>query len=580
MPQIPEKIFQSRLALVRLAFFIFFAIIILRLFEVQVLDQSLYAALASNQHDVLAELFPVRGNILTRDSLSENGVYPVAVNRKLWQVYSVPRDVTDALEAANKLSPLLGLPSEEILTRLASDPTDPYEPLAHELSDEAVEQINKLNLAGIKTAPETVRFYPEAELYSQILGFIGFADDKKVGRYGVEQYVEEILAGAPGKLISEKDPGGRLIMSASRSIVPAVAGADVVLTIDKNIQFQSCRALQSAVKKHEARGGSVLIINPKDGAILALCSTPSFDPNNYRAVSDIGRFLNPISSTAYEIGSVFKPITMALALDAGKVTADTVYDDTGSLIFGPDVIKNSDGKAHGLQTMTQVLEESLNTGAIFAMRQVGKKEFGEGVKNFGFGEVTGIELPHESVGNIKSLNEKQEIYFATASFGQGITATPLQMAQAFGAIANKGKLIRPHLISEIRYADGSVLKTEPTLVRQVIKPETATTLGAMLVSVVENGHGKRAGVPGYYVAGKTGTAEISLSGGGGYEKHKNIGTFIGFAPLNDPKFVMITKIVEPQGLVFAESSAAPLFGELAKYLLQYYQVPPERKVSK
>ena len=154
------------------------------------------------------------------------------------------------------------------------------------------------------------------------------------------------------------------------------------------------------------------------------------------------------------------------------------------------------------------------------------------------------------------------------------------MAQAFGAIANKGKLIRPHLISEIRYADGSVLKTEPTLVRQVIKPETATTLGAMLVSVVENGHGKRAGVPGYYVAGKTGTAEISLSGGGGYEKHKNIGTFIGFAPLNDPKFVMITKIVEPQGLVFAESSAAPLFGELAKYLLQYYQVPPERKVSK
>ncbi len=578
MPQIVNKNLSAyRLASIRLVFLVFFIIIAVRLFELQIVDYKFYNALASGQHDILAKLLPTRGEIFTADPLSLGQRTPVAVNRYLNFIYAVPKSIIDPVTTASKLAPLLSMLPVE-LQGVLGKVDDPYEPVKHLVDDITAQAVKDLNLDGIYILPEVTRYYPEGQLYGQLTGFVGHVGDTKQGQYGIEGFWESILAGQQGELKSEKDVAGRLISLGEHNLTPAEDGADITLTIDKNIQWRACASLKASVKKHGAAGGSLVIMDPKTGAIKAMCGEPTFDPNVYNEVTNQSVFINSAVSVPYEPGSVFKPITMAAALESGNVNPASTYTDTGEVKIGPDIIKNSDFKSHGVQTMTQVLEESLNTGAIFAMRQAGVKAFADFVRKFGFGERTQVELSHEQFGNLETLNKKSEIYYATASFGQGITTTPLQLATAFGAIANKGKLMKPFIVDKISYHTGRNQITEPTFVRQVISPMSAITLGAMLVSVVENGHGKRAGVPGYYVAGKTGTAEIA-NVAGGYQTGNNIGTFVGFAPVNDPKFVMVVKISEPRDVVFAESSAAPVFGEVAKYLLEYYQVPPSREVK-
>ncbi len=570
---------DHRLGSIRLVFFFFFLIVSYRLFQVQILNYGTYQALASGQHDILAQLIPERGSIYIEDPINESGSYPVAVNKPMNFIYAVPRDVKDVKDTAVKLSAILKIAVEDIEYSL-NKPNDPFEPIKHAVADIEAEQVRNLNLPGIQIVTENIRYYTDGSIMGQVTGFVAYVGDRKQGRYGVEQHWEKVLAGTPGVLKSEKDALGQIISVGERNMTPASNGADVYLTIDKNIQYTTCSALDKAVKKHGAVGGTVVIMEPETGEIKAICNAPSFDANNFGSTKNIGVFLNNAVSDSYEPGSIFKPFTMAAALDKGKVTPATTYVDTGEVRIGPNVIRNSDLKAHGIQTMTQVLEASLNTGIIFAARQIGRLDFLSYVKKFGFGESTGLELPQEAAGNIRSLNDTHEIYMATASFGQGISATPMQLVAAYGAIANQGKLMQPHIMKKIVYTDGKVENAAPRTVRQVISPQVATTLSAMLVNVVEYGHGKRAGVPGYYVAGKTGTAQVPLPNGAGYAAGKNIGSFAGFAPVDKPKFVMIVRINEPQDVQFAESSAAPLFGELAKYLLNYYRIAPERAIIK
>lgn len=563
-----------RLAALRLVFFIFLLGIVARLFQLQVVNFKLYEALASGQHDLFAQLLPERGQIFIADPLGQGGRYPVAVNVTRRLIYAIPKEIKDASAVAAVLAPELSLDAA-LLANLLDKPNDPYEPLAHGVADDIAAKVEALKIKGIASAPEVMRYYPEAEGLSQTTGFVGFVGDHRQGQYGVEQQWEKILAGVQGELRSERDAGGTLVAIGEHQLTSAVDGSNLLLTIDKSIQFRACTALQRAVEKHGARSGSLVILEPATGAVRAICNAPGFDPNQYAQVESVNNYANGVISEAYEPGSVFKPITMAAALENGALKPDSTYTDTGEVRIGPDVIRNSDFKSHGVQTMTQVLEESLNTGAIYAMRQAGQASFANMVQKFGFGERTGIELPSESPGNLRSLKEKREIYYATASFGQGITTTPLQLATAFGTIANAGKMMQPYLVQQVEKPTGQVEVTKPVVRRQVLSPRIATMLSAMLVAVVENGHGKRAGVPGYFVAGKTGTAEIP-NPEGGYAVGRNIGTFVGFAPVESPKFVMVVKITEPKDVVFAESSAAPVFGEVAKFLLQYYQVPPAR----
>lgn len=551
------------------------AVIVGKLFWITVIDHGFYAALASNQHDLERTLTPERGEIFVHDAGSDK-LYPIATNREVFTVAAEPRVIKDPKGTAQKTAPLLSLDVGAVESKLAL-PNDPYEVLARQVSVEVANKLRALNLPGILFESERVRTYPESGIGGHLLGFVGSSENGELrGRYGIEAAFEETLRGQAGKLTAEKDIGGRLIPLGKHRVVEAVNGSDIVLTIDRTVQFTACDALQRAVEKHGADGGSVIIADAKTGAILAICSAPDYDPNAFGKITDASVFLSPAVSRQYEPGSIMKPITMAAAIEEGKVAPGTTYEDTGSVVIGHEEIKNSDEKSHGVVDMTTVLTESLNTGAIFAMRSIGPATFRSYLERFGFGATTGVEISPEAKGDISALKQRGEIYAATASFGQGISVSVLQMLTAFGVIANDGKLMKPYLVAEIHRPDGTVIKTAPHVIRQVVSERTATLLGGMLTAVVERGHGKRAGVKGYYVGGKTGTAQVPRRDGRGYEKDVTIGSFAGFAPVSDPRFVMITRVDNPKDVKFAESSAAPLFGELAKFLLSYYKVPPER----
>ena len=434
----------------------------------------------------------------------------------------------------------------------------------------------KLAIAGLGFSEKSYRFYPEGNIGANLLGFVGFVGDQEKGRYGLEEYFDQELYGRPGSIKIERDAKGQAISINDREYLKPENGADLILTINRSIQFTACKKLNEAVAKYGADGGSVIIMEPKTGAILAMCSNPDYDGNEYQKVKDIKVFTNPAVFSQYEPGSIFKVLTMAMALDQEKITPQTTYDDTGQVKIADRTMENSDHKANGAQTMTQVLEKSLNTGAIFVMRKIGPDLFADYVKEFGFGEKTGLELTGESKGDIKNLMTKpvHELYAATASFGQGLSVTPIQMVSVFSAIANNGILMKPYLVKEIIKPDGAKIETSPKVIRRVISEKAATILGGMMVNVVENGHGKKAAVKGYYVGGKTGTAQVAKKGG--YEDNINIGSFGGFAPIDDPKFVMLVRIDRPRNVEWAESSAAPLFGQLAEYMLNYWQIPKER----
>lgn len=565
---------RSRVWLLHLFFLIFTAAVTARLFVLQVLGHEYYANLAENQHQLYKTLVPVRGEIFVED---KKGGKPVAVvtNVEKDLVYAVPPEIADKEKTAAALAKVLEMGRREILDKISGSDRK-WVALRRALPEAASLAVKNLNLPGIYLQGETYRSYPEKEFASQVLGFFGYQGDERVGRYGIEEQFQDVLAGTPGSLAAEKDAAGTWISSGWRRLQPAADGADLVLTLDRAVQFKAESVLKSAVERHGAQSGSLVILNPKTGAVLAMANFPNFDPNEYGKVEDPAVFRNRAVSEAYEPGSVFKAATMAAALDAGAITPETTYEDTGSVRLADFVIRNAKDKVYGVATMTQVLEESINTGAIFAQRQTGKEKFLQTVEKFGFGRASGIALPGESPGDIRNLKGGGDVHYATASFGQGITVTPLQLAAAMAAIANQGKLMKPYLVEEIRYAGGRAEQTRPEEGGTVISSRAANTLAAMLVSVVEKGHGKRAGVPGYYVAGKTGTAQVAKEGEGGYDPGRSIGSFAGFAPVDDPVFAMVVKIVDPKDVQFAESTAAPAFGEMARFLLNYYQVPPSR----
>lgn len=437
-----------------------------------------------------------------------------------------------------------------------------------------------ITINGLGQSGRNYRYYPEKNIGANMLGFVSLENDDDLigrGQYGLEGAFDDILMGRAGSIKGERSANKATILQG-RDYQQQTNGSDLILTIDRSIQNIACSKLLATVAKHQADSGSVIIINPKTGAILAMCSAPDFDPNNFQSVKDLRQFNNQPTFEAYEPGSIFKAITMAIGIDQGKVTPQTTYNDAGSVMVGKNKINNSDFKGRGVVNMVRVLQDSLNTGMVFVLNRLGIDTFRDSLKKFGFGQPTGIELDSESSGNLNNLYRKfgQEINAATASFGQGINVTTLQMAMAFGVLANEGKLMKPYLVEEIVAPDGSRIKAEPQVVEQVISPQAARTVSGMLVNVVEDGHGKKAGVDGYYVAGKTGTAQVPSKDGRGYLANINIGSFAGYAPVEDPIFVMVVRIDHPRGVVWAESSAAPLFGEIANFILKYKQVPAQR----
>ncbi|MDD2656847.1 MAG: penicillin-binding protein 2 [Patescibacteria group bacterium] len=559
-----------------------FLVIAMRLFTLMILQHGFYTALASGSQDMYESLFPKRGEIFLK-SENEQETFPLAINRDLYTVYSDNRQIKDnetAEDILEKLAKIFNYDDErkaKVLSQLQKI-DDPYEPLEKKVEEETIEKLKELNLPGIAFSSFPQRYYPEASLAAQIVGFLGKDQDgKDVGRYGLEGYWQDSLAGNGGFLEGSKTAQGSWIPLAGRSLKLAEDGVDLFLTIDRTLQFEACRILEEERQRYEAETAALIIIDPKTGAIKTMCSSPTFDLNKYNEVESAEAYNNQTIFTPYEPGSVFKPIIMSAALNEGVVTPDTTFVDSGQVDANcQKSIYNADLKAYGLQTMTGILVNSINTGMVFVANKLGKEKFQDYVNAYGFGVKTGIELDTESSGTIDSLylnkSNKVDCYISTASFGQGLTATPLQLVNAFAVIANGGKLMRPYIVDKIVYSDGKEEITKPREIKTILDKRNASLLSGMLVRVIDDGEGSLAKVPGYYVAGKTGTAQIA--GKGGYTSDVNH-TFIGFGPVDDPKFVILVKFGKPR-LKFASTTAARTFSKITQFMMQYYHIPPSR----
>jgi len=554
-------------------------ILIFKLFNLQVLKYDFYKEAAAGQHQTYQVLSPKRGEIFIKDRFYKEGdslinLFPVAINKEWKMIYAEPKNIKDPKKTTEILIELLDLERDDLRAKLEKK-NDPYEPIMHKVPQETAQKIAELNLPGIKLASENWRFYPAKTFISHVLGFVGFLENDLKGQYGVEGYYDKILSGKHGYLEGEKDVMGRIINIAKSQLQPAQDGADLILTIDSNIQFFIEEKLKETIERLEAEGGTIIVEDPRTGEIKALANWPTFDPNNYSKVEDISIFLNPAIHNLFEPGSIFKPFTMAIALDKHLITPETTYEDKGYIVIDGHKIRNSHDKPEGVQTMTQVLEKSLNTGAIFVQQLIDKKTFKEYLEKFGFNKKTGIDLQGETTGNLANLNTKRDIEYATASFGQGIAITPIELIAGLSAFANKGKIMQPHVVEKIIFSNGKEKKIEPKLLSQPISSKTAFEVTKMMVSVVENGYGKKAGVEGYFIAGKTGTAQVPREDRRGYSD-KTIHSFGGFFPAFDPRFVLLVKIDNPKGIRFAADSVAPVFREIAEYILNYYEISPTR----
>jgi cell division protein FtsI/penicillin-binding protein 2 len=562
--------------LVVIVFFCFSAIVF-RLFTLQVLKHSSYQVKATNQQQEYQEIYPIRGEIYMQDIYTKkesvSSYFPIAINKDFYKVYAVPKDIKAKEETASLLAPFLNIDLAIIQQRI-NKIDDPYEPLKDKVDGAVVEEIKNLNLEGIKFEIQPRRYFPSNETACHLIGFVRQLEgEKSEGQYGVEESYQEKLSGKTGLALMEKDSKGQFIPISKEIIEKPEDGADLLLTIDSNIQIFAEQKLGEYINTFEATGGSIVVMEVKTGKILAMASSPKFDPNNYGSVKNIGVFMNSTVQSLYEPGSVFKPITMAAALDKGVINPQTTYNDTGKVEISGKVIENALRKGEGIQTMTQALEKSLNTGAVFAQQQLGKDDFKEYVEKFGFADKTGIDLNGEVRGNTANLETKRDFELANISFGQGIAVTPIQLVVAFGALANDGILMRPYVVDKIIYPNNKTETTKPLEIRRVVSSDTASRISAMLVSVVKNGHTQRAGVDGYLVAAKTGTAQIPDPTTKKYLENETIHTVLGFFPAFNAKFSMIVRLDKPNAK-YAESTAAPLFGEIAKYILNYYEIPP------
>lgn len=424
------------------------------------------------------------------------------------------------------------------------------------------------------------RYYPDDNLFSSMTGFIREEEGLLIGQYGLEGTYNESLKGSDGKIKGKKDTKGRMINNSDEIILEKEDGIDLILTLDKAIQYNICKILEEESERYKPEEASIAIMNPYTGEILGMCNYPNYNPNKYNEVENIRTYMNPVIMDQYEPGSIFKVITVASGINEGVIDAYSTYIDPGCMELDdwPNPICNSDYKTigpRGKQTMIDILDKSLNTGSWYISDTIGKNKAEDYIKNFGFGEKTGIELGGEVSGNINNLKTKNDIYYATASFGQGIAITQLQFLSAFSAIVSDGYLRKPYIIKATYNKNNNELTIKkPEEVRKVITESSAVTVRGMLVSVVEKGHAKLAQVPGYYVGGKTGTAQIA--GSGGYSADRTMQSFVGFGPIDNPNFAILITLKNPE-TKYSSDSAAPIFSRVASFLFDYYEVPLQKE---
>lgn len=556
---------------------VIFLIIIVRVVDIQIINARRYISQADLQQIRQLEIPAKRGLIFVQDN---NNQYPIAMNQSLKFLFADPYLMQDLepTEIANKLAPIIQYNANDLANKLTYK-GNRYVILKQQIDQTLASKIEALKIPGLVLVDKDYRFYPEGSLFGQITGFI---NRELSPQYGLEEFYNNILAGKNGILKSKTDSFGAPIYSDDNVLYEPINGSNISLTIDRPLQIIANRIADETIKQNNADGVSIIVEDPKSGAIKALVNRPDFNPNEYYN-SNVANYQNVAVSNQFEPGSGFKAITMVSALDAGKVKEDTTFVDSGSEIIDGRTIRNALNNTFGLQNMTGVIVNSINTGMVFVLKQMGvdpskitlsgKQLFYGYIQKFGFGNKTNVDLYGEIAGSVKDPNSAADVDYANMTFGQGIAVTSLQLTNAFAAIANGGTLYQPYVVSSIINGD----KTEvikPKSLRQVVSKESTDIIKKMLVGVVQKGSGYSARIPGYGVAGKTGTAQVPLPDGSGYDPNKNIGSFTGFFPVNDPKFVIHVKVENPRVGGFAESTAVPAFASLAKEMISLYQIPP------
>lgn len=557
----------SRHAFLLLVFLSSFLVIALRLVWVQVVEAPALSLRATAQRLRDIELPARRGTIYDREG------EPLAVSSAAKTVFASPYLIKEEDKAgtAAALASALGGKPEDFLAKLQSDSGFVY--IARKVDLAQAQSLEALELDGIGFLDDFRRMYPSGELACQILGFVGVDDN---GLSGLESQYDEVLSGQSGLLLAERDPQGRAIPGGIQKSFEPAHGQDVVLTIDKDIQYQAQVQLAAAVKKWGAASGSVVIMNPKNGEIYAMASAPGFNPNNYGKAKAASTRLRPITD-AYEPGSTLKSITAAAVVEEGLFTPDTKLKLPPTIRVGGRTIHESHGRSTVRWSLTKIVTNSSNVGTVKVGMKLGEQGLYDAFSSFGLTERTGVDYPGEAKGWLPPTDQWSPSSIGNIPFGQGVSVTSLQLVRAVGAIANDGRISTPHFLLDLPQSD----EPEPVWpLRRAVSAKTARSVNEMLQEVVTDGTGSAAKVPGYSVAGKTGTAQKALSNGRGYSGGKYVGSFIGFLPAEDPQVVVSVLLDEPTNGIYGGSIAAPTFSSLAEFTVSHLKIPPSTPAVK
>lgn len=552
---------------------IFLALLLIaRLYFLQIVHGKSFVAEAERQYVNKNTVSYDRGEIYFETKNGEK--VPAAISRSGFTISINPSIIKDPEAIYQSLRKVLPLEREEFLAK-ASKANDKNEEIANRLNKETADKIKNLNIYGVNISTDKWRFYPGNSLAAQSIGFVAYKDDALAGRYGLERYYEDVLRRDPGSaynnFFAEFFSSVKQTFGSSSS-----QEGNIVTTIEPSVQLFLEDELKNIKQTWSSDGAGGIVMDPKNGEIVALAWYPSYNPNNFKE-SEVSLFNNPIVEGVYEMGSIIKPISMAAGIDSGTVSATSTYYDAGFLVLNNKRISNYDNRGRGLVNMQEVLNQSLNTGVAHVAMKMGNKKFSDYMKSFGVGMETGVDLPNEARGLIDNLDSEREIEMATAAYGQGIAMTPIATVRALSALANGGTLVTPHLVKKIEYETGLFKRISFPEGKQVIKKETSDEISRMLVKVVDtalrNGTAK---IPGYSVAAKTGTAQMTDEGRRGYAEGKYLHSFFGYFPAYNPKFIVFLFHIYPKNVRYASETLTDPFINITKFLINYYQIPPDR----
>jgi cell division protein FtsI (penicillin-binding protein 3)/stage V sporulation protein D (sporulation-specific penicillin-binding protein) len=556
---------------------------VVRLYFLQIVYGQNYNEKADRQYTNVSVDTYDRGSIFFQD---KNGTLISAASLKTGYILALNTKImaTDTEMYYKKISEIIPMDAGVFYSK-ASKINDPYEEIARQVSEEKIKKINELKLPGLIIEKEKWRYYPGDSLASRLIGFVGYDDTGTniLGRYGLEKYYDDNLKREASNLYT--NTFAEIFSNINKNFIEDKGReADIVISIDPEVQGYVEKTVNDINKKWNSKLTGAIIIDPKTGEIYSMAVSPSFNLNDFKNETNVSIFSNPLVSDAYEMGSIIKTLTMSAGIDDGDITAKTTYNDKGFLEMDGRTIYNFDKKGRGIIDMQGVLNNSLNTGATFVMNALGKDKFLEYFQAFGIGSETGIDLPAEAGGNIgnllNNLKNTKKIEYATASFGQGISMTPIITVRALSALANGGKLIIPHVVKKIDYKVG--LSKDVSYVneaKQVIKKETSEEISRMLVKVVDESlsYGTMK-MKNYSIAAKTGTAQIArpLKDGGGYYPDRWLHSFFGYFPAYNPRFLVFLYTVEPKDVNFASQTLTEPFFDITKFLINYYEISPDR----